>query len=233
MDALEFNATTGEPFLRLPAPFADIIITPPRMSDVEPSVAILRDPLVHSWMGSRGPGASYSAAQAEGWLTKIKAETDAVMAELRAAPTGPASGCPVRHLRAVQADGTDIFIGDVVLSRSGWTEVLDAEERARLVAENDARVVGDPDIVWHVGYYLAPSHQGRGLMTAAVGTLITQWGIPCMNTRCIRSGIFEGNHGSLKVLLKNGFVLVDTLVDHIEVGEGEKKLSVYLVERIA
>ncbi|KAJ7132354.1 acyl-CoA N-acyltransferase [Mycena epipterygia] len=231
MDALELNATTGEPFLRLPAPFADIIITPPRMRDVEPSVVIMNDPSVFTWMGIRG-GSSYTSARAEGWLTKIKAETDAIMAELRAAPTGPASGSPVRHLREVQADGTDIFIGDVGLVRSSWTEVLDAEERARFVAENNARTAGDPDIAWHVGYYLAPSHQGRGLMTAAVGAIIAQWGVPCLNARRIRSSAFEGNQGSLKVLLKNGFVLVDTLVEHVQVGEETKKRSLHLLERI-
>jgi RimJ/RimL family protein N-acetyltransferase len=66
-------------------------------------------------------------------------------------------------------------------------------------------------------------------MTSAVKTLITQWGIPWMKARCIWSSAFEGNHGSLGVLRKNGFVLVNTLMKHIDVGEGEKR-TLHLLE---
>jgi RimJ/RimL family protein N-acetyltransferase len=65
-------------------------------------------------------------------------------------------------------------------------------------------------------------------MTAAVKTIITQFGIPWMKTKRIRSSAFDGNHGSLKVLLKNGFVMVDTLVDHVQVGE--EKRTLHLME---
>ncbi|KAJ7249531.1 GNAT domain-containing protein [Mycena haematopus] len=228
---LEYNTTTGEPFLRLPTPFSDFIITPPRMSDVAPSVEIMNDPFVFKWMGRSTP---YGVDKAEAWLTKVKAQTDAAVEELRNTTKlhgpqhGPVSGCPVRHIREEQADGTSIFVGDVGLVRSSWSEVLDADERARFIAENDARPAGDPEIAWHIGYYLAPSHNGRGLMTAAVKTIITQFGIPWMNTRRIRSSAFVGNHGSLKVLLKNGFVMVDTLVQHVQVGE--EKRTLHLME---
>jgi RimJ/RimL family protein N-acetyltransferase len=63
-------------------------------------------------------------------------------------------------------------------------------------------------------------------MTAAVKTIITQFGIPWMKTKRIRSSTFEGNHGSLKVLLKNGFVMADTL--HVQVGE--EKRTLHLME---
>ncbi|KAJ7708892.1 hypothetical protein B0H17DRAFT_916385 [Mycena rosella] len=176
MNALEFNAETG---VRLPAPFTNIIITPPPMSDVEPSIAILNNPAVGIWMGPMGAGPAYTAYKAEQWLTKIKAETDAVLQEVRSsAPSGPFSGCPgTPHPGGVRGR-TDVFIGDLGLVRSSWTEVLDADEKARLAAVNNARAVGDPDIVWHRADYLAPSHHGRGVMTAAVKTIITQWGIP-------------------------------------------------------
>ncbi|KAJ6580927.1 acyl-CoA N-acyltransferase [Mycena capillaripes] len=231
MSGLQFNPTTGEPFLRLPAPFTNIIITPPRMSDVAPSVAIMNDPAISVWMGPQGPGSTYTVAQAEGWLTKLTAQTDPMVDELRGA-TEPhtVSGCAVRHIREERSDGTDIFLGDVALYRASWSEVLDVEERARLVAENNARVTGDPEIVWHVGYYLAPSHHGRGLMSTALKTLITQFGIPWMKTKYIRSGVFEGNPGSIRVLQKNGFVVVDTLVNHIQIGEGKEKTTLHLLE---
>ncbi|KAJ7173544.1 hypothetical protein C8R46DRAFT_1215476 [Mycena filopes] len=232
MSALEYNATTGEPFLRLPAPFANIILTPPRMSDVAPSVAILNDPAIASWMGPNGPGSAYTAAQAEGWISKIKLEAEAVLAEVPLAAGGPVSGCPVRHMREEQADGTDIFLGDIAIARASFVEVLDKEERARLFAENNARAVGDPAIRWNVSYYLAPSHQGRGLTTVALKTLITQWGIPMMKTKILRTGTFEGNHGSLKVLLKNGFVLVETLPKHVQLEAGKEKLTLYILELV-
>ncbi|KAJ6580928.1 acyl-CoA N-acyltransferase [Mycena capillaripes] len=210
MSTLQYDATTGEPFLRLPAPFSNIIITPPRMSDVSPSVEIMNDSFVFEWMGM---GSTYSAIRAEGWLTKVKVETDATC-----------------HIREERPDGTDLFIGDVGLVRSSWTEVLDVEERIRLVAENNARVAGDPEIAWHVGYYLAPSYHGRGLMTAAVKTIITQFGIPWMKTKRIRSSAFLGNHGSLGVLQKNGFVVVDTLVNHVQIGDEKEKRTLHLLE---
>jgi hypothetical protein len=151
MSGLQYNPTTGEPFLRLPAPFSNITMTPPRMSDVAPSVEIMSNPSVAVWMGATGPGSTYTAAKAEAWLTKLKAQTDAAVDELRGA-TEPhvVSACPVRHLREEREDGTEVYIGDVSIARAHWPEVLDVEERARLVAENNARVAGDPDIVWHV-----------------------------------------------------------------------------------
>ncbi|KAF8166547.1 hypothetical protein K438DRAFT_1774990 [Mycena galopus ATCC 62051] len=189
MTGLEYNPTTREPFLRLPAPFSNYIITPPRMSDVAQSVEIMNDPFVFKWMGRSTP---YTADNAEAWLTKVKAQANAAAEELRGvSEPHPVSGCPVRHIREEQADGTDLFIGDVGLARSSWSEVLDAEERARLVAENNARPAGDPEIVWHVGYYLAPSYNGRGLMTAAVNTIVMQFGIPWMKTTRIRTSAFQ------------------------------------------
>ncbi|KAJ7230539.1 hypothetical protein GGX14DRAFT_529993 [Mycena pura] len=224
MSGLQYNATTGEPLLRLPPPFTNIIITPPRMSDVAPSVRIMNDPAVYAFMGRSTP---YSEAIAEKWITKVKAVCDGVVVEVRRGETETAvSGCPVRHIREECADGTEVYIGDVGLGRSPFTEVADRDERARLVAENEARKPGDPEIVWHVGYYLAPSHHGRGLMTAAVGTIITQWGIPRMRIKCMRSSAFEGNLGSLKVLQKNEFVVVDFLEEHVQVGEEKKGLHV-------
>ncbi|KAJ7173545.1 hypothetical protein C8R46DRAFT_116654 [Mycena filopes] len=247
--ALQYNPTTGEPFLRLPPPFANIIITPPRMSDVAPSVAIMDDPAVAPCMGNRV--GQYTPEKAERWLARVKAQTDAVLAAQKD-NGAPMSGCPVRHMREerADADGTgtdDVYIGDVGLVRSGWSEVLDAETRTRLANANAALPAGDPDIAWHIGCgcykfdlkffekdqrvhtadYLAPSHQGRGLMTAAVKTMMA-WGIPSLKARRIRSSAFEDNPGSQKVLLKNGFVLVDKLVEHVQVGD--EKRTLYLFE---
>ena len=42
-------------------------------------------------------------------------------------------------------------------------------------------------------------------MTLALNTLIKDWAVPNMNVRAIDSSAFEGNYGSVKVFLKNGF----------------------------
>ncbi|KAJ7623739.1 acyl-CoA N-acyltransferase [Roridomyces roridus] len=226
MDALEWNPTTNEPFLRLPAPFAHLILTPPRMSDVEPTVSILRDPKVAVWMGSMGPGREYTAARAESYLAKIIAETDVGVQEMKRGEH-PFSTCPVRHLREERAEGGDVYLGDVGIYRASWAHVDNREERARMVAENNARQAGDPEIVWHVGFYLAPSHHGRGITTAAVKALI-DWSVKWMGARRIISSTFTENHGSFRVQQKCGFVLVDTLVDHVPVGD--EKWSLHLTE---
>ncbi|KAF8166538.1 acyl-CoA N-acyltransferase [Mycena galopus ATCC 62051] len=230
MTGLQYNATTGEPFLRLPAPFSNIILTPPRMSDVARSVEIMNDPFIFKWMG-QGTLYSYTAEKAEAWLTQLKAETDAQVAELRGA-TEPhlVSGCPVRHIREEQADGTDVFLGDLSLIRSSFAWVLDTEERARLVAENNARPAGDPGILWHTGYYLAPSHNGRGLTTAALKTVIAEFGIPWLNVTRLRSAVFEGNIGSIRVLQKNGFEITETFVQHIKIGEEKEEKTGHLLD---
>ncbi|KAJ7623728.1 acyl-CoA N-acyltransferase [Roridomyces roridus] len=226
MDALEWNPETGEPFLRLPAPFQNMIITPPRMSDVKPSVAILKDPAVALWMGSTAPGKEYAEPKAEGWLTKIVAETDVGVQEMKRGES-PFSVCPIRHLREERAEGGDVFLGDVGVYRAGWAHILDQEARARMMEENNAKKAGDPETVWHVGYYLAPSHHGRGVMTVAVKALI-EWSVKWLGVQRLISSTFTENRGSLRVLQKCGFVVVDTLVDHVPMDDG--KWSMYLLE---
>jgi RimJ/RimL family protein N-acetyltransferase len=61
--------------------------------------------------------------------------------------------------------------------------------------------------------YLAPSHHGQGIMTLAIGTLIEQWIKPRMGAKKICANVWKGNHGSVRVFEKNGFVLEMTLED--------------------
>lgn len=42
-------------------------------------------------------------------------------------------------------------------------------------------------------------------MTLALNTVIHSWAVPNMNVRTIHGTAFEGNYGSVKVFLKNGF----------------------------
>lgn len=68
-------------------------------------------------------------------------------------PDGPlkiVDACPVRSIREVKPDGTEIFLGDIGIQRYGYEE-LQGEEKARLVDENMTKKTGDPTIVWSVG----------------------------------------------------------------------------------
>lgn len=63
---------------------------------------------------------------------------------------------PVRAIREVQEDGTDLYIGDIGISRCGYGELMDlnrvdwenASERKKV---NDSLELGDPRILWAIG----------------------------------------------------------------------------------
>ncbi|KAI0248385.1 GNAT domain-containing protein [Lactifluus subvellereus] len=211
-----------EPYLRLPAPHDRIVIVTPRLQDAAELCEILNDPRVYRWVAN--PPFPYTMEHAISWLTQSKAEADAIWNELEQAsaesPSGPpkfVGGCPLRSILEENADGSYTFLGTCGIDRNTYDDVMDLEERARLVHENNARPVGDPNIIWRIGYYLRPSHHGRGIMTAVVGMLMKSWGIPRMNVRNVEPAVFEGNTSSQRVLEKNGFVLRKTVQECVHV----------------
>jgi RimJ/RimL family protein N-acetyltransferase len=86
----------------------------------------------------------------------------------------------------------------------------DARPLAWLIADGDT-VVGmtsftkrEADGRYEIGYGIAPAHQGRGVMTAALGALL-----PILSAdghRGLTAGTSVDNPGSQRVLEKNGFV---------------------------
>ena len=95
-------------------------------------------------------------------LRSIRLGARQLMRELRIAneehPRGPfvaVSGCPVGCLRAVQEDGTEVFLGAIEFTRCGFPDLLDRKEQERLVSKNESRKRGDPEIVWCFGGTLA------------------------------------------------------------------------------
>ena len=62
----------------------------------------------------------------------------------------------------------------------------------------------------HADYVVAPLH-GRGLMSRAVRTLLEAWVVPRMGARQIRVETIIGNHGSVRVLEKQGFRIAGTV----------------------
>lgn len=152
---LEVNPHTREPFLRLPAPNDNIILTPPRWSDEKCLAPIINDPGISIWL--EGPPIPYRDEYAPEWLTLIKGQSDGILKELeeeRLRPEGPlklVGGYPVRHIREVLPDGTEVYLGDIGIGRAQLEEVLDPEDRKRAVEENNSKPIGDPSIVWTFG----------------------------------------------------------------------------------
>ncbi|KAH9944275.1 acyl-CoA N-acyltransferase [Epithele typhae] len=212
---LQFNPQTKEPFLRLPSPHEHIILTPPRTSDGPAIFSHMSDPRVYSWL--EGPPFPYRPEHAEQWISMIKKDADAALEVLRIAseadPDAPpvlVSACPVRCIREVRDDGSDIFLGDIAILRERWPDESDEDAQKALKDPNYERPLGDPEIVWCFGDYIAASHQGRGIMSVAIRTLIHEWAVPRMGVRQIRVETFEENLGSRRVFEKNGFVYEKT-----------------------
>lgn len=165
-----YDEVTNEPYLPLLPPHGPRIrITPPRfddasrgpdtgrVDDVEPWVLCLNDPAVYMWL--QGPPFPYLTEHGVSWLEKIDKECRGILNEMEEArnstPGSNAqpwiSGCPVRVIRERQDDGSDVFIGDIMIDRSGFPGIADEQERARREKENAAYVNGDPRIVWTFG----------------------------------------------------------------------------------
>ncbi|CAK5263893.1 unnamed protein product, partial [Mycena citricolor] len=219
--ALSTNPLTGELYFRLPLPHSNFILTPPRASDTESLMHIIRDPAVHTWLAR--PSAEWGLDDAQMLNDAHIAQARSV---LQAMQEGDGLGffgdCPLRAIREVgQPDAADVYVGNVSIKRCGWFDVA-SPQREALIALNDARAVGDGDIVWQVSDFLAPKHHRRGIMTAALSALLAAWFVPRMNVRKMHVCVFLGNAGSVRVLEKLGFVLSATVEDFLLV-RGEKR----------
>ncbi|KAF9224041.1 hypothetical protein BS17DRAFT_704202 [Gyrodon lividus] len=229
---LEVNVTTGEPFLRLLAPHQNIIITPPRDGDEVKMTSILNDTRVV--LNFATIPIPYTLEEAQVLLKHSKEQTDAILEDLRAFelehPTSPpkiVGGCPVRCIREVRGDGTDVYIGNVWVYRGAYEDVLDPMERAKVVEENNRKPAGDSSIRWAFGDYLIPSHHGQGIMSAAIGLILCSWMVPRMGVHHIEAFTFAENIASERVFVKNGFIKV-AVIDNGKVVRGERRKLNYL-----
>ncbi|KAK1224143.1 hypothetical protein PQX77_012947 [Marasmius sp. AFHP31] len=203
------------PFIRLPEPHTNLVIATPSLDDVDSSVRIMNDPGVLKWV--QGSTSFYTTKRAEDWINGVKKSSATLLQEPLNAWV---DGCPFRHIMDLKADGTCEFIGDIGISRSNWADIMDQEERQRLLEENNLRPTGEQAILFQVGYYLSPAYQGRGVMTSALSTLLTQWAIPRMNACKIKATLFQGNLGSRAVLTRNGFTQIRRVENYKEL-DGE------------
>lgn len=151
---LQVHPKTGEPYLRLPAPNDNIIITPPRATDVDATVALMNDERVA--MNLASPPYPYLHEHAVWWVgTQVEENREATEEIEQAMSSGKEefilSKSPVQSLREVKESGEEVFIGDVSIRRSNYFHIRDAEEAKQLEKANSERPVGDPEIIWFFG----------------------------------------------------------------------------------
>jgi hypothetical protein len=147
----EVNSATGEPFLRLSAPHLNIILTPPRISDVDVTVALVNDPRVYSYIS--GPPIPYLETHAIQWMTDRIANAEKAFSQVKARGANNASGvggCPFQKIREVLDDGSELLLGDISIRRCPFV-FLSQSERERMVEINEAKSDGDPTIIWTIG----------------------------------------------------------------------------------
>lgn len=168
---LQFNPATNEPYIRLPAPHSNIIITPARPAEDAPRVIeSLNDPNVYNWL--EGPPYPYTQEDADFWLNSQYERSKKVQEEMKKMskmeldkdhdpvdeggerPGRYLSGCPVSIIREIR-EGEDrvkgVYAGSACFDRHKFEEVTDREARARLMKINNEREVGDENIRWTIG----------------------------------------------------------------------------------
>lgn len=210
---LLLNKSTGEPYLQLPSPHDNVIITPIRPGDIDTMMEHLNDLKIVEWLA--GPPHPYTYQDGKHWHDQVSAQDQGLLGKLKDGDRF-VDGCPVQCLREVQADGTDVFIGDLSIRRElpqrKWISSKDAN--------NLVKEIGDSTIAWTVGFYLVPSHHRRGIMSAALQTLIDAWAVPRMACRRIIATAMLGNAASVGVFKKLGFEHTRDVEDAVQLPEG-------------
>jgi hypothetical protein len=175
--AICYNFKTKEPYLRLPEPHTNIIITPHRPNSLNETssalVKILNDPRVALRL-QRTPY-PYSISDGERWVKANCKDQEGILSALRedieksgnsvVQENSPNvlhrkreffDSCPFTCIREVLKSDSqtgnpleDILIGDVRLARSSFDEYPErSEERCLAQKHNDELLAGKENIVW-------------------------------------------------------------------------------------
>ena len=148
------HAHGKELFLRLPSPHSEIIITPPRPSDVEDQVEGLNDLNVAQWL--QGPPYPYTIEDSKEWTaitTKTCAEAEASYEKLMQGDGSMGlESAPVCIIREEDPKtGVQKYLGAIGIRRAAFEEIPDEQERTEAKMANDALKAGDEAIVWSIG----------------------------------------------------------------------------------
>lgn len=148
---LQINPSNGEPYIQLPAPHDNIRITPPRLSDVAALTEMLNSPTIYPHIYA--PPFPFLEEHAVDYIKRGKAECEAAFERIKDGVLAErtdyfANAAPVRFIREVLPDGTDLCIGDMAFGRNHFPEIDDKEERVRILEKNNSKEEGDPEIIW-------------------------------------------------------------------------------------
>lgn len=177
---VHYNRLTKEPYLRLPTPMSNIIITPHRLENIDETATalaeILNDPQVCLWL--EGTPYPYQREDGVKWIKANCEENEDVLSALRGyleqreATSNTRSSavvskqdrefldtCPFTCIREVMeedaANGTplkDRLIGDMKLARYTFYEhPHGSEERSEAQRRNNELPTGDENIIWALG----------------------------------------------------------------------------------
>jgi len=166
---MEFDSNY-QPFLRLPAPLQNIIMTAPRYSDGEAVIEMLSDPRVY--MNLAGPPYPYGQKEWDEWFPIIDKLTKNALIEFREIQKTRqeggdgkfwADGAPMTAIREVDpTTGEQKFIGTLDATRTNYIFHGVNAENQRKQDENDALEVGDPKIDWALGCESFHFHPSQG-----------------------------------------------------------------------
>ncbi|KIJ33762.1 hypothetical protein M422DRAFT_182832, partial [Sphaerobolus stellatus SS14] len=177
---------------------------------------ILNDPKVYIWMGAGLP-VPHELYHAQRWLQSVvencatgQKDVEDSRASDREQRVTEIRECPVHTLRDCSSD--ELYLGDLGLTRWKFEDIIDKDHRENLIIENTNKLPGDPTIIWSLGYYLRPSYHGKGIMKAAIRTLL-EWAVENMNVRHLRATAMDENKSSLSTLISNGFKVEKILPD--------------------
>lgn len=166
----------GQPFIPIAHPtIPGLSLTLPHpKDDPQHQLRVLNDlERVQRWLD--GPPYPYTMEDATGWndilLERWTTAFERIVMEpgLDLGHAGPSSSCGLQNTRvadltAGEEVGQGRWIGDLGVVRWEFPNVVDAAERAKLTAENAAREVGDPDLIWTLGC----EHTGSRILTHAL-----------------------------------------------------------------
>ena len=108
-----------------------------------------------------------------------------------------------------------------------WKKVLARQDAISKAIVYEGKVAGDA-LSWEqdgrrlIGYWLGREYWGKGLATRALAELVS-----VIADRPLHAWVATSNVGSVRVLEKNGFVLVETLVEHDERLGREVEIHLY------
>lgn len=155
---MEFDSNNS-PFLRLPAPHSNIILTPPRDSDGDAVIEILSDPRVY--MNLAGPPFPYGQKEWDEWFPIIEKGAHDALLELREVEKAKKEGGSgtiwvkgasvnaIRELDPVTSEQK--FIGIIGIDRRDFVFHDGNKETQMRKEENFAFEAGNPGITWELG----------------------------------------------------------------------------------